>query len=251
MRIIWSHEGRCISSYDKLLDSYQNNEFNSPKRSTVPLLAYWRTPDQRAREFSKALGFELSRSVRLDFEYKVPVQCGRGKASHTDLMLISGDVCVAIEAKFTDPRYECVAEWLAKGSNIKNRMKVLQGWLGLLSSDLKQKDVAELPYQLVHRAASACHPDAECRHLVYQVFDADSAKREMYLSDLRKFRSLLSPDRLSIHLVECSIQRTPLQECLERKWNEGERDLHEHVLSGLKNSELMNIHFEKTSTMKS
>ena len=246
MRIIWSHEGRCITSYDKLLDCYKNNEFNSPKRSTVPLLAYWRTPDQRAREFSKFLGFALSRSVRLDFEYKVPVQCGRGKASHTDLMLISCDVCVAIEAKFTEPRYESVAQWLTTD----NRMKVLKGWLGLLSPDLKQKDVDNLPYQLVHRAASACHPDAESRHLVYQVFDADSAKQEMYLSDLRKLRSLLSPDRLSIHLVECSILRTPLQECLEHRWNEGERNLHELVLSGLKNGELLNIQLKKTHTVK-
>ena len=251
MRIIWSHGGYHITSYEKLIDCYKVSEFNSPKRSTVPLLSYWRTPDQRAIELSKALGFELSRLVCLNFEYKVPVQCGRGPPSQTDLMLISGDVCVAIVAKFTEPRYECVAEWLAKGSNIENRMKVLQGWLGLLSSDLKQKDVAELPYQLVHRAASACHPDAESRHLVYQVFDADSAKREIYLSDLRKLRNLLNPDRMSIHLFECSIQRTPLQECLERRQDNRESNLHQHVKSGLKNGALMGIHLEKTYTVKS
>lgn len=73
MRIIWSYQGRHITGYEKLPDRYKNNELDSPKRSTVPLLVYWRTSEQRANEFSKALGFKLSRSVCLNFEYKVPV----------------------------------------------------------------------------------------------------------------------------------------------------------------------------------
>lgn len=165
-------------------------------------------------------------------------------------MLISGEVCVAIEAKFTEPKYETVAQWLVKGKDIENRKKVLKGWLDLLSPELKETDVAELPYQLIHRAASTCHPDAESRHLVYQVFDLGSAKRKMYLSDLQKLRNLLDPDRMSIHLVECNIQRTPLQEYLERRWNEGERNLHQHVRSGLKNGDLMDVELKKICTVK-
>ena len=167
MRIIWSFKGRSISGYENLFDRYAAKEFDSPERSTVPFLSYWRTSEQRAKEFSEVLGFELSRSVCLNFEYKVPVQCGKGNASHTDLMLISGDACVAIEAKFTEPKYETVAQWLVKGNDIENRKKVLQGWLGLLSPNLQEKDVAEFPYQLVHRTASACKPKAQVRHLVY------------------------------------------------------------------------------------
>ena len=251
MGIIWSYKGLRIACYEKLFDCYEAKEFKSPKRSTVPLLAYWRTPEQRAREFSKVLGFALSRSVCLNFEYQTPVQYGRGKASHTDLMLISADVCVAIEAKFTEQRYETVNKWLARGNSIENKKKVLQGWLGLLSPNLQEKDVAGLPYQLIHRAASTCYPDAKIRHLVYQVFDVDSAKREMYLSDLRTLRGLVSPDRLSIHLVECSIRRTPLQECLERKWDDGERNLHEHVRCGLKNGTLLlDVELTKICTVK-
>ena len=249
MGIIWSYKGRRIPGYEKLLDCY-NNDLDSPKCSTVPLLAYWKTSDQRTIELSKALGFKLSCSVCLNFEYKVPVQCGTGTASQTDLMLISGDVCIAIEAKYTEPRYDTVNKWLTKG-NRKNRMKVLKGWLSLLSSALKEKDVAELPNQLVYRAASACYPDAKIRHLVYQVFDVDSAKRDMYLSDLGTLRGLVSPDRLSIHLVECSIRRTPLQECLERKWDGGERNLHEHVRCGLKNGTLLlDVELTKICTVK-
>lgn len=250
MGITWSYKGLRIAGYEKLLDCYEAKEFKSPKRSTVPLLAYWRAPEQRVREFSKVLGFALSRSVCLNFEYQTPVQYGRGKASHTDLMLILANVCVAIEAKFTEPRYETVAQWLVNGNGIANKKKVLKGWLGLLSPDLQEKDVAGLPYQLIHRAASTCYPDTKIRHLVYQVFDVDSAKRDMYLSDLRTLRGLVSPDRLSIHLVECSIRRTSRQKCLERRWDEGERFLHEPVLCGLKNGELMDVELKKTSTIK-
>ncbi|MDE0332469.1 MAG: hypothetical protein OXL41_11430 [Nitrospinae bacterium] len=202
------------------------------------------------KEFSKVLGFELPRSVCLNFEYKVPVQCGRGPASQTDLMLISGEVCVAIEAKFTEPKYETVAQWLVKGKDIENRKKVLKGWLGLLSPELKETDVADLTYQLIHRAASACYPKAKSHHLVYQVFDVNSAQKEEYLCDLQILRGLVSPDRLSIHLVECSIRRTSLQKCLERRWDEGERFFHEPVLCGLKNGELIDVELKNTSTIK-
>lgn len=100
------------------------------------------------------------------------------------------------------------------------------------------------------RAASIYYPDAKSRHLVYQMFDVDSAKRDMYLSDLGTLRRLVSPDRLSIHLVKCSIRRTLLQECLERRWDKGERFLHEHVLCGLKNGDLMDVELKKIYTVK-
>ncbi len=82
------------------------------------------------------------------------------------------------------------------------------------------------------------------------MFDVDSAKRDMYLSDLGTLRGLVSPDRMSIHLVKCSIRRTLLQECLERRWDKGERFLHEPVLCGLKNGDLMDVKLKKIYTVK-
>lgn len=249
MRIVWSYAGHRVAGYEELLGRYNVKEFASPKRSTVPLLAYWRTPDQRARELSGALGFALSDSICLDFEHEVPVQRGRGKPSCTDLRLTSGGVSVAIEAKSTEPRYEDVATWLGEPASA-NRIEVLAGWLDLLrtcaTTKLEADDVAGLPYQIVHRAASACCLDAESRWLVYQVFDVSPDKREMYLTDLRALATLLGAGpRLRICLVECSVQRTDRQTEFEQMWESGERDLRELVLAGLRAGDLLHVQLEQ------
>ena len=118
MNIEWSYAGRNITGYQALLECYKPREFYSPKRSTVPLLAYWRTPDRRGSELSKALNLPLlSDSLCLDFEHTVPVQRGKGKPSCTDLMLTSGGVSLAIEAKWKEGRYEDVATGYASRQN--------------------------------------------------------------------------------------------------------------------------------------
>ena len=64
----------------------------------------------------------------MHFEHEVPVQRGRRKSSFTDLMIFGDDVAVAIEAKFTEPRYESVGTWLG-GAPTANRVDVVEGWL--------------------------------------------------------------------------------------------------------------------------
>lgn len=232
--------------YEELLGRYSTKEFYSPKRSTVPFLEFWRDPDQRVREF---FTFKLHDSIYLDFEHKVPVQCGKGKPSCTDLMLTSGDVSIAIEAKFTEPRYEDVAHWLYK-SESANRRKVLDGWFELLrecsTDDFNESKFTGLPYQMIHRAASACYLKVENRWLAYQVFDLSKKKRDMYLNDLELLATALGDKRqLRICLIECSVQRTNRQKKLELKWNSGERNLSEQVLAGLRANDLFNVQLEQ------
>ena len=245
MAIAWSYAGDNVGGFEELIERYGSKEFASPKRSTVPLLAYWRDADRRAGEFTGALGFTLTDSVCLNFEHEVPVQRGIGKPSCTDLMLRSGGVSAAIEAKWTEPRYKEVAAWLGEPAS-SNRAEVLEGWLDLLrtcaGSNLEQDDVAGLPYQIVHRAASACHPDAESRWLVYQVFDVGAEEREMYIRDLGALASLLGAGpRLRICLADCTVHRTDRQEELENLWDSGERDLREPVMAGLRAGDLFRV----------
>ena len=249
MNIEWSYAKRNITGYQALLKCYKHKEFDSPKRSTVPLLAYWRTPDRRANELSKALNFPLSDSLCLDFEHTVPVQRGKGKASCTDLVLTSGGVSLGIEAKWTEGRYEDVATWLRKPPE-PNRINVMEGWLDLLRCYATTKidicDLAALPYQMIHRAASVCYSNAESCWLVYQVFNVDSCKRKEYLSDLQTLATLLeSGPGLRFCLVECRIEPTHLQIELERKWAQGERYLHEPVLNGLRTGNLLDAHLDR------
>jgi hypothetical protein len=122
---------------------------------------YWRSSETNKTRCTKILtACQAATPVDLHFEFKVDHQSrGRGKPSHTDLMAISDTVCVAIEAKWTEPPYENIASWLSKGGDNFNREEVLKGWLALMSlerSPLSSNEVADCEYQMLHRAASAC-----------------------------------------------------------------------------------------------
>src|SRR5262245_31382756 len=91
--------GRTVSSFEELVRQLGPDALASPKRSTVPLLDYWRAPDSRLREVAPLLGMPWSDRFDLHFEYEVPVQRGRGKPSYTDLMILGDNVAAAIEAK--------------------------------------------------------------------------------------------------------------------------------------------------------
>src|SRR5690348_12928037 len=93
---------RC-SDINSAINAYDLKEFASPTRSTIPLLSL--VKDGRAG-FRKVL-FEcgLPDPESLHFEFTVGPIGGRGKASHTDLMVQSGHQALAVEAKWTEPRY--------------------------------------------------------------------------------------------------------------------------------------------------
>lgn len=96
-------------------------------RSTVPLLDYWRDTDECLRQFGHAAGLDLSAATELHFEHSVAVRSGRGKPSFTDLMILSPESVVAVEAKYTEPRYASVRNWLGERAPIPtNREKVLK-----------------------------------------------------------------------------------------------------------------------------
>lgn len=114
-------------------------------------------------------------TAQLSFEYHVPAQAGKGKASLTDLMISTGDDAIAIEAKYTEPHYESVSTWLsaermrdetADVTGTSNRERVLHGWLSAINECvggtlLTQANVGDCTYQLIHRTASVCAISAE------------------------------------------------------------------------------------------
>jgi hypothetical protein len=146
------------------------SEFTSGSRSTLPLLDFWRDHERALADYRRVLGVQLT-NASLSFEHQTPVQRGRGKASHTDLMIDTSDEAIAVEAKFTEPQYELVSEW--KGEQ-PNRTEVLGGWLSLISkvtgADVTVQAVTSIPYQMVHRAASACSMGRDVSYVVYHLF---------------------------------------------------------------------------------
>lgn len=81
----------------------------------------------------------------LHLEHEVPAQGGRGKSSYTDLMILAGDVTVAIEGRFTGPRYDSVGAWLGRAPTT-NRVTYLRDGFGRSKrSHRRQSDVMPSP----------------------------------------------------------------------------------------------------------
>ena len=252
MQVEWAFTGSRVAGHEAVLDRYSVQEFDSPTRSTIPLLAYWRSPEERLRELTPALGLPLPGRVELNFEHTVYPPRGRGKASCTDVMVIAAEFVLAIEAKWTERRDKTVGDWLNDSSNPSNRAKVLRGWCDLLEqrgvNPIRECDIRGMPYQMIHRAASACHPrgDATNRWLVYLLFETTQRNRSEHLDDLARLRDLLGArSTLEIGLIECSIEPSPALGELRRRWDTGERHLHEPVLQHLKCGELLRARLDR------
>jgi hypothetical protein len=237
------YKKRDVTSFAELLERYPTAELRSPLRSTVPLLAFWHNPNAGLQRLSNVLGVTFRDPVKLVFEHQVSVRKGKGKASHTDLMVLSAGQTLAIEAKCTEPAYATVSKW-RKDSD--NRTEVLEGWIELINVALKTsltlESVADCTYQLIHRTASACVGPAATRIVAYQCFDCDARHRDAYIGQLRRLASLLgSEDKLRFVFLECRLQRTAEYERLVAEWNNTARDLESPVRSGLSDGTLLQI----------
>jgi hypothetical protein len=134
---------------------------------------------------------------------------------------------LAIEAKWTEPRYKTVAKRLTKKAKDLSDPRVgVDGWLLHLQRfaerPLSLDDFADVVYQVLHRAASACSVATAngCQpQLVYLHFHSSEeeggATSEQYVSDLRHLHSLLgNPRNLKFTVVDMPIVPTPAFEAI-------------------------------------
>lgn len=80
-----------------LVGALHDADLDSPRRSTVPLVAYWRDPLARFTQLLPQLGLHAAEPPKFSFEHRVSVAAGRGKPSYTDLMIVAPQVVIAIE----------------------------------------------------------------------------------------------------------------------------------------------------------
>lgn len=155
-------------------------------------------------------------------------------------MLLTDNQAVAVEAKYTEPPYQTVAEWLGSPPS-SNKQQVLEGWLKLIESatgiQLTVGCVGNCTYQMIHRTASACFPTGKTmRSVVYQYFDlapinlANNHQVSYYQGQLRNLTTLLHrPKQLRFYLVVCPLHKTPQFLSLEAQWLAGKRKLSAQV----------------------
>ena len=199
----WAHVADVFAAHESL---------KSEKTSSIPLVQFWQDDDgfqDRVNDLQSILGDVgiMTSESMMCFEYgvSVPKGFGRGKASMTDLMIITPDHVIAIEAKYTEylkSEYEPLCSWLKDsktGKFSENKLKVLAGWLNYIFGgvdnmpvkDFAQKDEAKkIPYQLIHRIASACAVAKEDKKaiVVYQLFydRGQEKKRDEFSDELYK-----------------------------------------------------------------
>ena len=207
---------------DGLMGLFQHmtgKALRSPYRSTVPLLSLVEQNRHAWQSVLTAVGAPIAGTVH--FEYSVPSPKAKGNPSQTDAMLISNATVWAIEAKWTEPRYETVEKRISKTEDDGADPRItVDGWLNYLrpfsSCTLSVDGFMGVVYQVLHRAASVCAVAAERKlapHLVYLHFHPSplqsSAKTAQYVSDLQDLYALIgNPSILKMTVVEMPLKPT-------------------------------------------
>lgn len=208
-----------MAGIEKLCEQMTGKALQSPYRSTVPLLSLVEHSQPDWQALLALWGAPSDNTVH--FEYRVPSPKPRGNPSQTDALLMSDSMVWAVEAKWTEPRYERVAKRIRKPESDGADPRItVAGWLKYLQpfagKDLCVDDFSEVVYQVLHRAASACAVATANRlhpHLVYLHFHPSplpsSAKTSQYVSDLRHLHALLgSPGSIRFTVVELPLEPT-------------------------------------------
>lgn len=223
----------AVSDFTALCERFASNEFQSPYRSTVPLLSLMEHSQQDWNALLESWGAPTDAAIHV--EYCVPSGNSGGNPSQTDALLNSDSAVWAIEAKWTEQRYPTVAKRLIqqprydtmeerisrREADLVDAKEAVNGWLAHLNQFAEQplqlKDVSDVVYQVLHRAASACAVATarDCEpHLIYLHFhpspSKNSATTSQYKSDLGDLHSLLgNPANLKFAVVEMPLEATP------------------------------------------
>lgn len=167
-------------NYNFILDAFSNTKINSNHTSSIPLAQYWKDYTDGMQKLTKNLHLE-SKTCELFFEYPTP-SFSNNTSSFTDLMIFTEIAKIAIEAKYTeiveDKHYNpIISKWLNEGTSdnsFENRKHVLTHWCDIIiNNGFTKKAIttdSNMPYQFLHRTASACFDNKSNAFVVYQVF---------------------------------------------------------------------------------
>ena len=236
------YKDTLVKDKSELISKYGKGEFDSPFRSTIPLIELV----FEEKLLKELLGY--GSNAKFVFEHETHVKKGKGFPSCTDLVISDDGKSCFIEAKRTEPQYETVKEWLGTSTNRKD---VLNGWLEYINERCKKniqiQDVNDIVYQMVHRFASACKGETKTE-LVYILFKPD--EKDGYVQNLQKLRNLVEAKEIvPIRLIVFDIKENKLKDLQQRWEKEKERNLSEEIRQILiEESPVMS--FEKVEEIK-
>jgi hypothetical protein len=192
----------------------------------------------------------------LHFEYQVKPSGVPGNASHTDAMAVASDAAAAIEAKWTEPRYETVASRLknrvarlsAGDSNLLQQAEVsqravIEAWFNMLAPFATQTLNSDLGgdvvYQVLHRAASVA-AISRAPHLIYLHFEPSPLRSALsegdYVADLSRLYALMGkPANFPFYVVTIPAKPTSgfdRSAALEKGIEETDLKVRQAIVSG-------------------
>lgn len=215
-----------VDDIERLCQRMTGKALQSPYRSTVPLLSLVEHSQPEWHSLLVLWGAPPDRTVY--FEYRVASPKPGGNPSQTDALLMSDHTVWAVEAKWTEPRYETVSQRMRKPeSDGADARTTVGGWLKYLqpfaTQELCVDDSVDVVYQVLHRAASACAVATANQltpHLVYLHFHPSplpsSATTSQYISDLRHLHERLGrPGDIKLTVVEMPLTPTAAFEAIK------------------------------------
>ena len=132
---------------NQIIDLGNNEHFSKLTCSIIPTVDYWKNPE------NKILTKLMNEKCDICFEYPVS-SIPFATASYTDVMLISDNIAMAVESKWTEP-----IGALCKRQKAKRKDQVQSHWINIINDYLEKKftleQFKEIEYQLLHRVASA------------------------------------------------------------------------------------------------
>lgn len=209
--------------YKDVLTCLSTTKVNSYKTSSLPLAQFWEPKkelDNILSRLREETSVDISEGNRY-FEYPTPCEDESGKKllhsfpSMTDLMIINDQYQVAIEGKYTEyseSKYETIKEW--NKNNEEHKVAIKTQWFKYLT-DCGASNKTELddniPYQFLHRTASACYNCSENGRkpvLIYQLFydDDNQEKKNDFINDLKEWANKLGfTDQIIFLVIEVKI----------------------------------------------
>lgn len=222
-------------SDEDLLSHFRGKALQSPTRSTVPLLDMALNVPTQLLSIVDECGAEPNSDFR--FEYEVRSGSETARPSQTDLMVLGRSSALAVEAKWTEPVYESVATRLkrrtkdrkddqseqAKALDRAHQEAEVGAWLArlqpLAAEPLTTVSMADVVYQMIHRAASALATGLSPSLLYLHFHDAEirqGATADQYKTDLgRLYRKLGRPLGFSFYVATQPIERTEVFRSIE------------------------------------
>lgn len=212
--------------YEDVLTCLATTKVNSYRTSSLPLAQFW-DPVKTSKELNKFLedfkekGIDACSGNRY-FEYPTPCEDKNKKLlkysqpSMTDLMIINDKYQIAIEGKYTEyseSNYETIREWNKNKEEHKDAIK--NQWIEYIrecGATDKQDISDDIPYQFLHRTASACY---NCKNskkipvLVYQLFydSSNKKKKDDFINTLKDCaRQLGFTDKIKFFIIDVKIE---------------------------------------------